>query len=319
MNHKIYGLVAAVHTPMHEDGQINFDVIEKQAELLIEQNVSGAFVCGSTGEASSLTIGERKAILQRWCDVSNHQLSIIAHVGQTNVNDVWELARHASGLNVDAISTTGPVVHQPQTTDELIRYCNIVAKAAHDKPLYYYHSPNVISSNVSLIDFLIQAKNKIPNLAGVKFNDQDFCLYQRCASLFNGYFDIPFATDELLLSALSYGASGAVGSLYNYVAEIFHRLHSAYKLNDMHNARLISLRILDIVDILKRFGVLASGKKMMLLHDIDCGPPRMPVSPVPENVIESLLEDITSIIEDTCSLPVTDDATFLCNTYGKEK
>jgi N-acetylneuraminate lyase len=56
------GLIAAPHTPFAADGSLNLGVIEKQCEKLIDDGVTGAFICGSTGEGVSLSTAERQAV-----------------------------------------------------------------------------------------------------------------------------------------------------------------------------------------------------------------------------------------------------------------
>ena len=67
---KLTGLIAAPHTPFHDDGSLNLSAVEKQAEHFQRTGVSGAFVGGSTGEATSLTVAERCDLVQRWCQVA---------------------------------------------------------------------------------------------------------------------------------------------------------------------------------------------------------------------------------------------------------
>ncbi len=77
----VTGLVPAPHTPMHADGSVNLDTIDKQAELLIANGVSGVFVCGTTGEGMSLTVQERLDIAERWQALAGDTLQVIVHVG----------------------------------------------------------------------------------------------------------------------------------------------------------------------------------------------------------------------------------------------
>src|SRR5690554_5719942 len=92
---RIAGLIAAPFTPFHADGQLNLRMIERQAAHLIASGVSGAFICGTTGESASLTIAERKLIAQRWVEVAGRELAIIVHTGHNCLADSRELAAHA--------------------------------------------------------------------------------------------------------------------------------------------------------------------------------------------------------------------------------
>ncbi len=304
MSSKIVGLVAAVHTPMHADGQVNLAAIEGQAEALQRQNVRTAFVCGSTGEASALTVSERKDVTKRWCEVAGKDMTVIAHVGQTNLPDVCELARDAASLGVSAICSTAPAVLKAQSTDEMVTYFRHIAKAGRGVPIYYYHTPSLVSGSVSLPDFLDRANKRVPELAGVKFNDTNLFLYQQCMYLAGDRYDMAFATDEVLLGALACGARGAVGSTYNYAAPIYNQMIEAFERGDIAAARDCSRRSVLLVQNLLRYSVLAAGKALMSLWDVDCGPPRAPVAPMPDHAIEELCAIVKDLIQPTSKAAV---------------
>ncbi|MSU28191.1 MAG: N-acetylneuraminate lyase, partial [Pedosphaera sp.] len=90
---KITGLVAATHTPFHTDGSLNLAVVEKQAAHLLANGVRFAFIGGTTGESSSLTLDERCALSVRWMEVvRGSELQVIVHVGANCLADARSLA-----------------------------------------------------------------------------------------------------------------------------------------------------------------------------------------------------------------------------------
>ena len=68
---RLKGLIAASFTPMDAQGKINLSVIDKYADLMAKSDMTGVFVCGTTGESQSLTTNERKNILEQWVKSSN--------------------------------------------------------------------------------------------------------------------------------------------------------------------------------------------------------------------------------------------------------
>lgn len=97
---KLSGLIPAVFTPFDKTGAINFSQIQPYADKLIAEGAYGVFVCGSTGECTSMTVAERKSVLEAWTKAVAGRILIIAHVGGTCQADCIELA-HAAGLGVD--------------------------------------------------------------------------------------------------------------------------------------------------------------------------------------------------------------------------
>ena len=93
---RLKGLIAASFTPMDAQGKINLSVIDKYADLMAKSDMTGVFVCGTTGESQSLTTHERKNILEQWVKSSNGRFKVIAHVGSNSQVEAIELARHAT-------------------------------------------------------------------------------------------------------------------------------------------------------------------------------------------------------------------------------
>lgn len=61
---RLKGMIAATFTPMHEDGSLHLEMIERYADYIAAIGISGVFVCGTTGESLSLTVNERKLVLE---------------------------------------------------------------------------------------------------------------------------------------------------------------------------------------------------------------------------------------------------------------
>lgn len=74
---KLEGMVAATFTPLDENGDVNLSVIDKYADQIASTPVKGIFVCGTTGEFSSLTIDERKLILEKWIVSARKRFKVI--------------------------------------------------------------------------------------------------------------------------------------------------------------------------------------------------------------------------------------------------
>lgn len=105
---RLEGMVAATFTPMNENGDVNLSIIDKYADWVASTPIKGVFVCGTTGEFSSLTIEERKSILEKWVIAARKRFKVIAHVGSNCQRDAMELAYHAEQVGADAIASIAP-------------------------------------------------------------------------------------------------------------------------------------------------------------------------------------------------------------------
>jgi len=275
----LHGLVAATHTPFHADGSLNLAVVEPQAAHLLKSGVHHAFIGGTTGESSSLTVAERLALAERWLAVTRgSSLKVIVHVGSNCLQDACTLAAQAQNLGALAVSALAPSYFKPGHVSTLVASMAQIAAAAPDLPFYYYEIPSMTGLSLSPSEFLAQAAERIPNLAGIKFTSSNLMEYQLCRASHDGRFDIPFGFDEMLLAALALGATGAVGSSFNFAAPIYLRLIAAFQSGDFAVARAEQLKSVRVIQTLAACGYMGAAKAVMAMLGVEVGPPRLPNS-----------------------------------------
>lgn len=280
MRHQhLEGLIAAPFTPMHSDGSLNLSLIPTYYEMLKANGLTGAFICGSTGEGVSLSLSEKKAVAEAWasCAASDKDFKIMTLVGGTSITDGIELAQHAQKIGLYAVSFTAPFYFKPANVAMLARACGAIAGAVPDMPFYYYHIPVLTGVGFNMIDLLKEVEETIPNFAGIKYTHEDFMDYLSCLHYKGGKYDMLWGRDENMLPALSLGARGAVGSTYNYAAPLYHELIEAFKQGDLAAARQKQQLSIDMITLLGKYGGIATGKAYMKLLGLDCGAFRLPV------------------------------------------
>lgn len=289
------GLIAAPFTPFHADGSLALETVPALAALLSRNGVNGAFVCGTTGEGFSLTTAERRSVAEAWRATMPPGLALIVHIGHLSLGEARELARHAQQIGADAIATIAPSFFKPAGVRELVDWCRVAAEAAPRLPFYYYHMPAMTGVAISAAEFLAEAADRIPTLAGVKFTHEDLDDYQAAHAMDGGRFDVLFGRDEILLSGLTHGARGAVGSTYNYAAPLYQRILRAYAAGDLVAAEKAQAQAVAFIDIMKRHGGLSAGKAIMKLIGIDCGPVRLPLRAVTPATEAALRAELNAI------------------------
>ena len=273
----ITGLVAATHTPFHADGSLNLAIVEKQAAHLLANGVKFAFIGGTTGESSSLALDERRALTVRWMEVARGaELKVIVHVGANCLADARSLAAQAQQLGAVAISAVAPSYFKPGSVASLVDCMAEIAAGAPELPFYYYEIPALTGLTHSPSAFLALAAERIPNLAGVKFTSSNLMEYQLCRAADGRRFDIPFGYDEMMLGALALGATGAVGSSFNFAAPLFHRLIAAFERGDLKSAREVQFRSVQLIALLVSRGFIGAAKATMQMLGVDVGPARLP-------------------------------------------
>jgi N-acetylneuraminate lyase len=274
----IRGLVAPPHTPMQADGSVKLESIEAQAELFAANGIGAVFLCGATGEFASLSFDERAAITDRWlATVQGSELTVIVQVGGNRIREGRVLARRAAHAGAHAIAALAPSYFKPRTVAELVSVCAEQAAGAPELPFFFYDIPALSGVDLPMDEFLVQARERIPAFAGIKFSRPDLVQLQKCLALAADELDILYGQDETLLAALELGVRGAVGSTYNFAPGLYQRMKRALDAGDSSTARREQLRAIALVDLLGGYGYVGASKAVMGFLGVDCGPARAPL------------------------------------------
>ena len=293
---KLTGLVAATHTPFHDDGSLNLNIVERQAEHLLHDGVTTAFIGGSTGESHSLNIDERLQLTTRWMEVvRGTAMKVVVHVGSNCLVDAAALARQAQQSGAEAVAALSPSYFKPRNVETLVACARQIAAAAPETPFYFYDIPVLTGVSLSMPEFLAQGREVIPNLAGLKFTNPDLMAFQCCLRADGGSFDVPWGCDEFLLAAAALGATGAVGSTYNFAAPIYHRVLAAFAAGDMQTARDEQFRAVQFIQIIVRYGFIGATKGVMTMLGVDVGPARLPNAPISKEQTAALRSDLDAL------------------------
>ncbi len=274
---KIEGLIAAVFTPFKEDGSLNIELIPFVVEKLIRDGLTGIFVCGSNGEGPNMTAEERMIVVEAYVKAANKRLLVIVHVGHSSILESRRLAKHAQEIGADAFSSVAAFYFKPTSVEILARSMAEIAAAAPKLPFYYYHIPSLTGVGMDMIDFLNNAADLIPNLAGIKYTSATIHEYQSCLEFNNGRFDVLFGYDELLLPALSIGAKGAIGSTYTFAASLHLKTAMLYQQGYNEDARENHSFMVEIIRIFARYPTIPAQKAIMKMLGYDMGPCRLPL------------------------------------------
>ena len=295
-HHTDFRLIAPPHSPFDSEGRLHLAIVDRQLESLHQNGVDGAFVAGTTGECSSLTISERMQLADRWVEVAKPtSLDVIVQVGDNCQANAIELAAHAQQIGADSTAAFAPSYFKPQDVDALIDFLAPIAGAAGDLPFYFYDIPPMTNVRLPMVEFLEKAKPRMPNLVGLKYSNIDLMQMQECLQLQDHEFEVLFGSDEILLAAVALGAHGAIGSTYNFAAPLFRRMLGAFAGGENELARAYQLQAVNIVRCLMRFGFMAASKHTMSLRGVNCGPVRPPFRNLSESQQNELQEELEKL------------------------
>lgn len=271
-------LIAAPVTPFAPDGTLDLGPVETLAARLVQQGVDGVFVNGTTGESHSLSAIERCQLAERWISIlQGTSLRCIIHVGSNCLREARELAVHAQKFGATGIAALAPSYFKPADVEAWVESSAFIASGAPGLPFHAYDLPGMTGIHLASDRFLLQATQRIPTMAGLKFSNPDLVLLQRCVEALSPGQELLYGCDDLLLPALTLGATGAVGSTYNLAAPLYRAMQAAAARGDWALARRAQRHSIRLIEILGQSGYLGSLKTVLSHEGVAVGPVRLPM------------------------------------------
>lgn len=294
---KTQGLIAAPFTPMTSQGALNTSKIPAYFQLLRANGVSGAFICGSSGEGVSLTMAEKMIVADEWSRACKNDpaFKVIMMLGGTCQADCIELAKLSKELGFYGVAATSPFYYKPKDEIALADFCAKIANSVPDMPFYYYHIPVLTGVYLSMIKFIRLIEERSGNFAGIKYTHEDLQDFLSCLTYKDGAYDMLWGRDESLLSGLVLGVKSAVGSTYSYAAPLYLKIMAAFDNGNLNEAVRLQQQAVTMIDLLGKYGGIATGKSFMKLAGFDCGPFRSPVFNMAETDYQNFEKDAESI------------------------
>lgn len=286
------GILPALMTAFDENG-VNTASVQAHVKNLAAAGVHGLYVGGSSGEMVLCNADEREKLLESVMDVRG-DMAIVAHVGAFTTADTVHLARHAANVGAQAVSSVTPLYYK-YSFEEVKVYYQRIADAG--LPVIIYNIPG-LTGTVLGYDQLAELLS-IPGVEGMKFTSSDFFLLNRIKASFPDKV-IYNGSDEMLLSGLSAGADGGIGTTYNFMPTIIMAVYNRFHAGDLagaHAAQTYANRI--IASVLKK-GVLPASKYLVNHTGVDYGICREPFLPLDE----ASQKDLDCIWEEICAFGV---------------
>ncbi|XP_014468637.1 PREDICTED: N-acetylneuraminate lyase-like isoform X2 [Dinoponera quadriceps] len=292
------GLIVPVFTPFTKDGSLNLSIVSRYGNYLAEKGVKGILVNGSSGEGTLMSVNERKLIAEAWVKVVKEtKQHLMIQVGGASLPDVIELAKHAESLHVDAILCLPELYFKPSTPGQLIEYLEIIGQAAPNTPLLYYHVPMFTNVNIHMGQFLESIGDKIPTFVGIKFTSAKLDEGAQALHADNKKYVIFLGNDQLMNAACALGMDSFIATSINIFPELTIDLVAASKNNDTLKAKKMQEKLSNAILAIAKYANWVECMKtaMVLLTDIDVGPPRKPLKCLPSDILENMKTDLIKL------------------------
>lgn len=205
------GIFIPLTTPFEAGGAIDWPALRSMVRFYARHRVAGFVPCGSTGEASTLSMDEHKAVISFVVEeAAPHGLSVIAATGSNSTADTVELTTHARNAGANACLVVTPYYLRPNLAGLLAHYAK-VAEVGIDVVLY--NIPARTGLNLPL-EHIARLQEANPQIAGVKEATGDI---QQLIDLAHRYaespdFSVLSGEDSLLFDCIAHGGRGSISA-----------------------------------------------------------------------------------------------------------
>lgn len=239
------GAATALITPF-KLGKIDFDSFEKLIERQLESGISAIVICGTTGEASALSIEEHLKCIEFAVSRVNKRVPVIAGTGNNSFEKAKYLSLKACEVGADSLLVVTPYYNKANA-EGLIKYYTDIAELS-TKPIILYNVPSRTGVNIPLEVYLKLSEHE--NIVGVKEAGGNISGIALLSSKVSEDFAIYSGNDDQILPILSLGGSGVISVVSNVFPRETQKLCDAYFAQDTEKARRLQLKLIDIINAL---------------------------------------------------------------------
>ena len=277
------GVATAIVTPFDKNGEIDFNSLEKIVRYNLDGKVGAIVVCGTTGEASTLTYQERIKVIQTVIGVVSGSVPVIAGVGSNNFNSTQKMINDTQPLGVNGFLIVTPYYNK--TTQEGLKRIYTLYAQSTPLPIILYNVPS--RTGIGFLPETYKSLMGIENIIGVKEASADMVHFAQSINLCPDL-DFYSGCDDLLLPALSLGAKGVVSVVSNILPTQIQQLCTAYFKGDILTARNMQLNYLELIKALfcqvNPIPVKYALSKMGLIKNYL----RLPLVPLSQDKVEQM-------------------------------
>ena len=266
------GCGTAIVTPFNENG-VNFEEFKKLLENQIENDVDAIIVCGTTGEAATMTKEEKKETIKFVVDVVNKRTKVIAGTGSNNTLDAIEMSKYAESVGTDGLLIVTPYYNKT-TQKGLIAHYTEIAKAV-SIPIILYNVPS--RTGVNILPETCLTLSKIENIVAIKEASGNISQVAKIANLCGDNLSIYSGNDDQIIPVLSLGGKGVISVLSNVMPKYTHDMVRKYLDGQVTEACQMQLNVLDLIESLFAEVNPIPVKYALNLMGYNYGIPRLPL------------------------------------------
>ena len=239
------GAATAIVTPLTESG-IDYNQFGRLLDWQVEEGINAIVVCGTTGEASTLTDEEHREAITFAVDRINGRVPVIAGTGSNDTAYAVDLTRFACETGADACLVVTPYYNKA-TQNGLVAMYNAVADAS-TKPIILYNVPSRTGCNILPSTYVKLAEH--PNIAAIKEANGNISAIVETMALVGDKLDLYSGNDDQIVPVLSMGGKGVISVLSNVLPRQTVKLCDKFFAGDVAGAAKMQCCMLDLINAL---------------------------------------------------------------------
>lgn len=277
------GSAVAIVTPFNDTG-VNYNKLKDLIEWHIQEGTDAIVICGTTGEASTMSIEERRKSIKFTVDVVNKRIPVIAGTGTNDTKASIEMSTFAESVGVDGLLVITPYYNKT-TNKGLIKHFEAINNAV-DTPIILYNVPSRTGVNISPTQLL--ELSKLKNIIAIKEASGNISQVAQMKALCRDAIDIYSGNDDQAIAIMSLGGLGVISVLANIMPKEVHDMTSLYFSGNIKKALKVQLDTLDIANKLFIETNPVPVKTALNLMGKDVGPFRLPLCDMDNKNLEIL-------------------------------
>ena len=281
------GSGVAIVTPFNERG-VDFKKLEELIEWHITSMTDAIIVCGTTGEASTMTEQERKETIKFVVDVVNKRIPVIAGTGSNNTAATISMSKWAENIGVDGLLVITPYYNKT-TQKGLVEHFSVIANSV-TSPIIIYNVPSRTGLNITPSTLLKLCT--VQNIVAIKEASGDISQIAQIKALCGDNLDIYSGNDDQVIPILSLGAIGVISVLANIIPTDMHNMCELYLKGEHAAALKIQLGYLALNSAVFIETNPIPVKTAMNLMGLEVGPLRLPLCEMEENTLKILKKEL---------------------------
>ena len=285
------GSGVAIVTPMHEDTSVNYEKLAELLEEQIEQGTDSIIICGTTGEASTLSHEEHLDVIRFAVEKVAGRIPVIAGTGSNSTETAVYLSTEAEKYGGDALLLVTPYYNKA-TQKGLKQHFATVANAVHI-PVILYNVPGRTGCALQPETTAWLVEN-VENIVGIKEASGNFTQIARLMRLCGDKIELYSGNDDQTVPILSLGGRGVISVLANVAPRQTHEMTAAWFAGDTEKSRAMQIEAMDLIDALFCEVNPIPVKTALNLMGKEAGPLRLPLCEMDEKNLERLRGAMTA-------------------------